>query len=341
MNKYKTILKIILDSLLPGESGQIRIYLLNFISLITNFYNDGKLFYKHSMVFNQNTFNKKESRIILYYHSLEKGFIHEKFKFRFGYLTVKALIELLKEEEIVRNHKKTQIASAYLAICKYFEKHSENGINISDFYTYEDYMFFKDLETLDLKITKKQNSTDFFKDNDKSFLFFSNSRMSTRSFTGEKIPIETILKVIELAKSSPSVCNRQPTKVYYVEKKNKIDRILELQQGLKGYSEEISQLLIVVTDRNYFYSIGERNQMYIDGGIFLMNLLYALHFYKIGACPAHWGFIGQQDKKIQKELNLTPSEKVVCLIPIGVPKKEFYTTLSLRRNNEEIFKVVD
>jgi nitroreductase len=95
-----------------------------------------------------------------------------------------------------------------------------------------------------------------------------------------------------------------------------------------------------VSDRNYYYSIGERNQLYIDGGVFLMNLLYALHYYKIGACPAHWGFNYKQDKEIQKELNLSGSEKVICLIPIGIPKEEFKTTLSLRRKNEEILKIV-
>jgi len=163
--------------------------------------------------------------------------------------------------------------------------------------------------------------------------------MSTRSFTGEKIPFESINKAIEIAKTAPSVCNRQPTKVYYTENKTRIDRILNIQQGLIGYTKNINQLLILVTDRNYFYSIGERNQLYIDGGIFLMNLLYSLHYYEIGACPAHWGFNQFQDKQIQKEIDLSESEKVICLIPIGIPIAEFKTTLSLRRENAEIIRV--
>ncbi len=117
--------------------------------------------------------------------------------------------------------------------------------------------------------------------------------------------------------------------------------MLSIQGGLTGYSSEIAQLLIVVADRNYFYSVGERNQLYVDGGIFLMNLLYALHFYKIGACPAHWGHNYEKDKQIQKEIGLSDSEKVISIVPIGIPKEEFNTTLSLRRSNDEILKIVE
>ena len=315
--------------------------ILNLILLTVNTFKDGKLFYKHSMVFKQDTFNKIESRIILHYHSLEKGFLHKNFKFRFGEYRVIELVKLLKSEVVIENHKKSQIAAAYLAICKYYEKHQKNDVDISDYYQKDDYMYFKRLSTLSNEIFKQHTRFEFFKESDNVFSIFSKSRMSTRSFTGEKIPFETIQKIIEIAKSAPSVCNRQPTKVYYVENKEKIDKILEIQQGLKGYSKEITQLMILVSDRNYFHTVGERNQLYIDGGIFLMNLLYALHYYKIGACPAHWGFNYKQDKKIEMELNLSNSEKVICLIPIGIPKEVFHTTLSLRRDNDEILKIVE
>ena len=310
------------------------------IELIANFYIDGKLFYKNSMVFKDDTFNKIESRIILHYHGIEKGFIYKKFKYRFGENRVKELNKLLHLEEVVKHSNHTQIAAAYLAMCKYYEKHQINGVDISDYYTISDYEFYKKLSSLDLDLTKTHTRLTFFNASANDFETFSRSRASIRSFTGEKISLDTINNVINLAKTAPSVCNRQPVKVYYTENKERIDRIFALQQGLKGYSDEISQLLVVVSDRSYFAWVGERNQMYIDGGIFVMNLLYALHFNKIGACPAHWAFNYDNDRKIQIELNLNESEKVICLIPIGVPKEQFSTTLSLRRGNDEILKII-
>ena len=338
--KIHAIAKKVLGEKNKEKLGLAKSKLFNLFDLIINYSRDGKLFYSHSMVFKQNTINKIESRITLHYHSIEKGFLHENFRYRFGKHMVLELIELLKSPMVVENHNRTQIAVGYLAICKYYQVHRNNEIDISDYFKYDDYEYFNNLSTMNFELIKNHNDISFFEKSQSGFNDFSKSRMSTRSFTGEKVSLETINKVIELAKVAPSVCNRQPVKVYYVEQKVKIDKILDIQKGLKGFSDEISQLFILVSDRNYYYSIGERNQLYIDGGVFLMNLLYALHYYKIGACPAHWGFNYKQDKEIQKELNLSGSEKVICLIPIGIPKEEFKTTLSLRRKNEEILKIV-
>lgn len=81
--------------------------------------------------------------------------------------------------------------------------------------------------------------------------------------------------------------------------------------------------------------------MYIDGGIYLMNLLYALHYYDIAACPAHWGMPTTADKKSQKIIGLNDSEKIICLIAIGKPIEEFKTTLSLRRPHNENLNIID
>lgn len=292
------------------------------------------------MVFKQDTFNKIESKIILHYHSIEKGFIHQNFKHRFGKQVVTELIKLLNLDVVIDNHKKSQIAAAYMVICKYYEKHKNDGVDISDYYDNENYQKFRRLLTIDIDITKDFTVTNFFENSQSDFLRFAQSRSSVRDFTNELVLLDTIYNAINLAKTAPSVCNRQPIKVLYTENKPLIDRIFALQQGLKGYSQGISQLLVLVSDRNYFYTVGERNQLYIDGGIFLMNLLYSLHFYKVAACPAHWGFNYQQDRIIKTELNLSESDKVICLLPIGIPKAEFKTTLSCRRENDEILFIV-
>lgn len=312
----------------------------NLLSLTVNTYKDGLLFFRHSMVFRENTFNKIESRIILYYHGLEKGFLHDRFRFRFANSQVRELARLLKSESVVKNHARTQIASAYLAMCKYYEAHETNGIDISDYYSSEDYRFFKQHSSLDCDMIRNHERSQFFADPKCDFAAFAKSRGSVRSYAREMIPLDTINRVVELAKTAPSVCNRQPVRVYYVGDKERVNRILAIQQGLVGYEDEISQLFVVVSDRNYFYSVGERNQLYVDGGIFIMNLLYALHYEGIGACPAHWGHTYQKDEMIKKEISLSDSEKVICMIPFGIPKDHFKTTLSLRRTTDEILRIV-
>jgi nitroreductase len=287
------------------------------------------------------TFKKVEANIILNYHAIEKGFLHSKIRPQFGVFRIIELIKLLKSPYIVdQDIYKSQIQAAYLSLCKYYEYHIYINVDISRYFPENDYINFKEKCKLKNDIISNNECQKKIESNNDNFLLFSKSRKSIREYTGEKISIEKIYNVIELAKSAPSVCNRQPSKVYLMENKSKIDEIYKIQGGLGGFSEDISQLLVLTVDRSCFYSVGERNQMFIDGGIFLMNLLYSLHFYEIAACPAHWALNFEDDKKIEKIIQLSKSEKVICIISIGISQSEIKTTLSLRRDNNELLDIV-
>lgn len=307
----------------------------NGIILQMNYLNDFILYKRHSSIFNLNTFNKIESEITLRYHSIEKGFLHKITRPRFAKKRVKELIDLLKQIELNNYSKRVHIQSALLSLCRYYDFHLNEAVDISDYFKREDYDIFKSLLELNVKPIKYHTDKSFFEYRNSDFSIFSKSRASVRDFTGVKISNELLEKVVELANHAPSVCNRQPVNVHLVENKNYIDKILEIQDGLKGYSSKLSQVLVITCDRNYFYSIGERHQLYTDGGIYIMNLLYSLHFYGIGACPAHWGMPYQADVKVMKLLNLKDSEQIISLVAIGVPTSEFSTTLSLRRSSNE------
>lgn len=305
------------------------------ISMLFQFLHDFNMYRKHSSVIANDTLGKNESEITLRYHSIEKGFLHNPIRPRFAKEKVSDLISLLRNNEFMKNSKRVHIQSAFISLCKYYEYHSTEKIDISDYFLKEDYNYFKQLLILNDQPIKNQTREKFFQNKNTNFCDFSVSRASIRNFTGEKICNELLAKVIELANHAPSVCNRQPVNVHLIENKILIDKILEIQDGLKGYSAKLSQLFIVTSDRNYFYSIGERHQLYTDGGIYVMNLLYSLHFYGIGACPAHWGMPYQADVKVSKLLKLKDSEQIISLVAIGVPTNEFSTTLSLRRSSNE------
>lgn len=336
MQQIKLFLIKILGYAKFNKLREFKIFIFLFPILIKNYLTDAFLYYKHSNVFKNNTINKIETALILNYHAIEKGLLHEPIRYRFAINRIKELILLHERLDSYDCSNRSQIEASYLALCTYYEKHEANKIDISDYFPDSLYKKFKLLAPDKLTSVVNQNFESYFENSDKDFYHFSNSRCSVRNFTGELISIDNINKVIELASNAPSVCNRQPVRIYYLDDKNTINQVFRIQEGLNGFDEKISQLLIVVADRNYFYSIGERNQMYIDGGIFLMNLLYALQYYRIAACPAHWGMDVDKDKKIRPLLNLKESEKIICLVPIGIPSNSFKTTLSLRRTSDEI-----
>jgi len=195
-------------------------------SLIKNYWIDAFLYYKHSNVFKKNTLQKIEALIILRYHSLEKGLLHNPIRFKFGKETVKILIKLLEKEEIIKNRNRSQISAAYLVLSTYYELHKENNIDIHDYFPEIIANQFKNYATIKINSVKEHNINGYFENCEKDFYNFSNSRSSVRDYTGELINIEEIYKVINLAKNAPSVCNRQSVKVYYVENKQIINKIL-------------------------------------------------------------------------------------------------------------------
>ncbi|OBT13677.1 nitroreductase [Vibrio sp. UCD-FRSSP16_10] len=312
----------------------------NYPALLSNFFADMLLYYKHSTVFFKNTSKKIECQLILDYHSVEKGLLFEKMKPRFARDRIVSLHKNLVSDSIVCRVTDSQINIAYKVMCEYYELHQVKNIDISNYFTEEQYNYYKELLSdsykTDFKGAITYTKDDFYENINEDFVHFSNSRKSIRKFTGDKVDREAIEKAITLALNTPSVCNRQASKVYLIDDKDKVTNILKLQGGLSGYTENISQLLILTTDRNLFYTIGERNQFYIDGGMFLMNLLYALHFYRIANCPANWGKTIKEEKRLEQFFKINSSEKIICIIPIGVAEDEFRVTLSKRRDLDEV-----
>lgn len=316
-----------------------------YINVVTNMFYDTYFYCKHSNVFSINTINKLEAKIILDYHSVEKGLLFSKTKFGFAEDKIIRLNKLLKNEKVILNSQKSQISIAFSIMCEYYELHKANNFDISSFFAEQDYLRYKEIldSSYDPKFSGVYEFTkeQFFDHSISSFDKFSDSRKSVRNFTGNIIDDSLIEKAVHLSKNAPSVCNRQPSKVYYIKDKIKIDKVLDVQAGLNGFSENINQLLVVTTDVNYYYSIGERYQFYIDGGVYLMNLLYALHFYNIAACPANWAKEKDDEKKIKQLIPIKDSEKVICLIAIGEADQNFRTTLSKRRELKELLTTIE
>lgn len=335
-SKIKAVVKKVL-----GTGGLKKInYARNYRLLAANSIEDFKLYLKHSTVFNQDGLHKIECQLILDYHSVEKGLLFKKTKPRFAQQRILNLHPSLALEVIKNNVSRSQIRVAYQVICEYYELHQQLGADISDYYTQEQYENYKNILG-DAYTSKFKGAIDYQKDNfyaltTADFATFSNSRKSVREYTGELIPNTLIEQAIALALNTPSVCNRQACKVYLLEDKARIDKLLTIQGGLTGYTQNINQVLLLTVDRNYFYTVGERNQFYIDGGMFLMNMLYALHFYKIANCPANWGKLIQEEKQLSGIVDLPESEKIICVVPIGVAKDEFRVTLSQRRELNEV-----
>lgn len=336
-------------SLMLGEKMIVKIRDFKFTilkkrTLALNYFQDLKLFYIHSNAFKIDSLEKIEAVIILDYHAIEKGLLFKNMKPGFAEYRIKNLHKNLNKDVVKSNIALSQINVAFQIMCEYYELHQKIKFDISEYFTLEQYEFYKvSLKQSYSNIFKgavDYQKDDFYQNNQQNFETFSQSRKSIRNFTGEKIDISIIMKAVKLSLNAPSVCNRQSSKVYLLENKQLIDEVLTIQGGMSGFTKNVHQLLILTTNRNYFYSIGERNQMFIDGGLFLMNLLYSLHYYKIANCPANWGKTIEEEKLLEKYIKISESEKIICMIPIGVAEENFRVALSRRREVSEIFEII-
>ena len=187
------------------------------------------------------------------------------------------------------------------------------------------------------RITKK----DLLKTlNNFDFKTFSEVRYSIRNFDENySVPIEIIKKAILIAGKSPSACNRQAWKVY-VFKGLKKDLILNHQNGNRGFRDSIDTVLLIVGLTSSF-SYGERHGAWVDGGIFSMSLLYALHSFGLGTCSLNTGYTLKQELNLRKAINLELNEEPIMMIAVGGIKNEFKVANSCRKSIDELMVLVN
>ncbi len=163
------------------------------------------------------------------------------------------------------------------------------------------------------------------------------SRHSIRDFSDAPVPKEIILTAAEYSlRGTPSPCNRQPTRLHVVSSVGEKADVLRLQNGNGGFGDQASHIVIVTSSLEAFVDIGERNECWLDGGMFAMSFIYALHAMKIGSCVLNWDVLPEIDKAMHRLAGIPESEVVVALIAVGNPSAEFRVAKSQRKEAQEI-----
>lgn len=168
---------------------------------------------------------------------------------------------------------------------------------------------------------------------------FFKSRHSLRDFSSKPVETESIKAAVEIAATTPSVCNRQAWHVHAVFDGEMKDRILDVQNGNRGFRSQIQCVLIVTADLRRFVTIGERNQAWIDGGMFSMSLIYALHSLGLGSCCLNWSAPKWRDLELRNRFPLKPYEVVIMMIAVGHMPEKFRVACSQRKSTDEFLSV--
>lgn len=159
---------------------------------------------------------------------------------------------------------------------------------------------------------------------------FFMSRHSVREFAPGAVDLKLLVQAVRLAQRAPSVCNRQSWRVYSYRNADDARKVLSFQGGNQGFRDSISNVLVVTSDLSTFISPEERNQSWVDGGLFSMSLVYALHSLGIGTCCLNWCVTPEQDAKFKAFSKIPETQRIIMFIAFGHLKERFSVACSER-----------
>lgn len=167
---------------------------------------------------------------------------------------------------------------------------------------------------------------------------FFDSRRSVRHFSPETVLPGDIERAITLASAAPSVCNRAPWRVRLF-REAEASRVLQHQDGNRGFGETIPVVALVTVDLGLFTGPGERNQAWIEGGIFAGTLVWALHSIRLGTCMLNLSLVNEKADALRDAAQISEQEVPIVMIAIGHPAAEHRVAQSRRRSFGEIVRM--
>ena len=266
-------------------------------------------------------------------HVIEKGLTLPRIKRGFGKEKIQDIISLLHLYEQIGDDSCDR--EAY-----------ENGIKILKTYASYADKYQLEIDNIEDKYLQEGNDSDlgvrqieYHESNIQSLSFkkFAESRHSIRGFVDKDISNEQILDIIRLAQTTPSACNRQDIKVICVKEPEKVKKLMEIHQGAKGFGCP-SCVMLVVSDLR-MYNKYEMSLPYFDGGLFAMNLIYAIHYYGYGSCPLIWE--DSCNGEILREIVDIPDYFMVnVFIAVGGVSDTPTVAVSKKRNVHDVVKII-
>jgi nitroreductase len=168
---------------------------------------------------------------------------------------------------------------------------------------------------------------------------FFRSRYSIRHFSGGPVTDAQITEVAEIARKTPSVCNRQSARLHDFRTPGTVEKILALQAGNRGFGDQASGVVIITSDLRAFVDPGERNQCWVDGGMYAMAVLLAFHHLGLGAWCINWSKEWETDAALRKLVPLPQSEAVIMVVAYGTLPEELNVAMSPRLSVSEVLTI--
>lgn len=282
--------------------------------------------------------DREQYMIIRGMHSIEKGLSLANPRPGFGVNKVLALIKRIESYNHAGfdcHHPSIQMALG--AIKQYVEWNRDHHALNDDVSTCFDHL----LETIPFDCSVGGGANHYCK---RSLLTFDldaykkvvYSRHSIRSFGSDDVPKDTLIDAVEDANRCPSACNRQSTKVHIIMSQDGKAYMADHLEGTGGFAESCNGFILVTGSVSAF-DFTENNQWIVSAGIFVGNLVLALHARKVASCVIQRPLVRSKSMlEMRNRFNIPDNEEIICAIGYGFYPEEFSAPDSVRLPAEEI-----
>lgn len=271
-------------------------------------------------------------------HAVEKGFCFPQTRLGYGAVRIRLLIQYMDQYRRAgfdRNHFMFRNAQSVLA--EYLKYHEKLGYELGSL---RDEIRPWATEHSGIGGYKELTREEVLKKAGGNFELCALSRHSIRNFSKEPVPVDLIRDAVRIARKAPSVCNRQSWHVYLIKDPILKEKALALQNGNRGFGHTADFVAVITTDTCAFTGAHERNQPYVDGGLFAMSFIYALHSKGIGICPLNWMVEPPLDRQLRTVVPIKPSEAVIMMIAGGFLPSRLHVPESARTPVENILTII-
>lgn len=261
-----------------------------------------------------------KAQVTFYAHQIEKGLSHSDFRYGFG---KKALANLSRALDKLRSlddgyADNEAYLSALSALHEYIVRHNAVGYDITDVRR----LFAADVWSAAVETEGVEGGSVVVSastkngNGEKTFRELAHERHAIREYADTPVTLVELSEAIDLARTAPSVCNRQAARVHVIQDADLIAKALKLQGGFNGYPMPPA-LLLVTADNRSFLNVYEHNEGFIDGGLFGMQLLMSLEAVGLAACPLNTVMSVETENKARTLLHIPESEVFIMYITVG------------------------
>ena len=260
----------------------------------------------------------------------------------FGDKKVKTIMDLIIKYENMTNDYNMAYTYALNILNKWCDVYKDNNWTTYNVYkeTSEFVYARKERLTADLVGAREYEKNEFEKYLGFDYLDAIKTRHSLRKYSNKPLLKEDIEYCINAAIQSPSACNRQMCYIYRIIDDQKKQILDDSIMGVGGLDKNNINYFVITFDISAFSFYGERNQGYLNAGLFAMNFVNALHFKGIGSCFLQWGNKHTETDMIIKKLEIPENEIIAVIVAAGYYPNKCKIPYSLRKKNDIIYKEI-